>query len=335
MYDVLILGSGPAGLAAALALGRARRSAIILSHETFRNGRAAATHILGADGVNPNEYRETSRKQVLDKYETITYKNVQIVKAQSSKDDATRNPNGLPTLYTLTSVDGEEFTGRKVVWAPGSVDVFPEIEGYNENWPCNIYQGLFCDGWERNGHEAGIGVLAFPTHPIHAHNALRAFDFSPPRVIIFTNGPVAKDDPMQQVVQLAMANGVTLDERKIARLEGLSSGRGITVHFEEGKSETLGFIIHRAWTEPGAWELSKQLGLETDSMDYFGTFLKREEPLGTTSAPGVFACGDVASIGKGTPISHAHGVVAVDAIWAELATEDGMARMHKRMNGKA
>lgn len=331
MYDVLILGSGPAGLAAALALGRARRSAIILSHEQFRNGRAAQTHILGADGVNPNGHRESSRKQVLDKYDTITYKSVKIVRAESSKDDATRNPAGLPTLYTLTSVDGEEFTGRKVVWAPGSVDLFPQIEGYDENWPCNIYQGLFCDGWERNGHEAGIGVLAFPTHPIHAHNALRAFNFTPPRVIIFTNGALAEDDAMREVLQLAMANGVTLDERKIVRFEGLPSGRGITLHFENGDAETLGFLIHRAWTEPGAWDLSKQLGLETLTMDYFGTFLKREEPLGTTSAPGVFACGDVAGIGKGTPISHAHGVIAADGIWAELATEDAMAGMQKRM----
>ena len=57
-YDVLIIGGGPAGLSAALALGRARRAVLLVDGGPRRN--AAATHVhnfLTRDGTPPAELR--------------------------------------------------------------------------------------------------------------------------------------------------------------------------------------------------------------------------------------------------------------------------------------
>ena len=65
MYDVVIVGGGPAGLSAALMLGRCRRSVLICDSGRYRNERTDGVHgFLSRDGVKPGELLEISRGQL-------------------------------------------------------------------------------------------------------------------------------------------------------------------------------------------------------------------------------------------------------------------------------
>ena len=55
-YDVLVVGGGPAGLNAALVLGRQRRSVLLLDSGKPRNAPAAEMHmLLSRDSFPPAE----------------------------------------------------------------------------------------------------------------------------------------------------------------------------------------------------------------------------------------------------------------------------------------
>ena len=70
-YDTLIVGGGPAGLSAALVLGRCVRRVLVVDNGRYRNERSTALHCyLGHDGIVPLDLREQSRQQ-LKRYDTI------------------------------------------------------------------------------------------------------------------------------------------------------------------------------------------------------------------------------------------------------------------------
>lgn len=75
-YDVVVLGGGPAGLSAALVLGRCLRSVLVCDSGRYRNERSSALHCyMGHDGIPPIELFERSRRQLM------TYDSVSVVRA--------------------------------------------------------------------------------------------------------------------------------------------------------------------------------------------------------------------------------------------------------------
>src|SRR4051794_15753608 len=64
-YDVLIVGGGPAGLSAALVLGRCRRRVLVVDAGRPRNAAARALHgYLGRDGIPPRDFLRLGRVEV-------------------------------------------------------------------------------------------------------------------------------------------------------------------------------------------------------------------------------------------------------------------------------
>ena len=64
-YDVVIIGGGPAGLSAALALGRARKRVLLCDSGPRRNAAAEQIHnFVTRDGTPPNEFRHVGRQQL-------------------------------------------------------------------------------------------------------------------------------------------------------------------------------------------------------------------------------------------------------------------------------
>lgn len=133
-YDVLILGDGPAGPSAALALARGGRSAILLSSGSYRNQDVAALHIvIGHDGESPEQFRAGAREQLRQKYpNTVMAEGEMIVQArQADFSFQGRNWKG----FRLQSAGGNSFYGRKLIWAAGARDCFPEkVPGFTSCW---------------------------------------------------------------------------------------------------------------------------------------------------------------------------------------------------------
>jgi thioredoxin reductase len=72
LYDCAIIGGGPAGLNAALILGRARRNAILIDSNKPRNVVTQESHgFITRDGIKPNEFRQIAHKEIGRETRTI------------------------------------------------------------------------------------------------------------------------------------------------------------------------------------------------------------------------------------------------------------------------
>ncbi|KAG5806019.1 hypothetical protein H9Q71_009397 [Fusarium xylarioides] len=127
LVDVLIIGAGPAGLSAALALARQLHTAIVFNSSLFRN----------------------ARSEISERYKTISFEDREIAKVEKTSTGD----------FAATAVDGTTFTGRRVLLATGVTDLPLDIKGYAECWGHAIYHCLFCHGYEDTGKPSS-GVLA-------------------------------------------------------------------------------------------------------------------------------------------------------------------------------
>lgn len=137
LYDALIVGGGPAGLAAALGLGRLRRSAIVFDSGAYRNAGITAMHTVPSrDGAHPDDFRAVARAQIEGKYTSVEFAapGREIVRAARCEVGAGGEDGGY-SGFEVADRDGGVWRGRKLVLATGSKDVLPSIDGYTENWP--------------------------------------------------------------------------------------------------------------------------------------------------------------------------------------------------------
>src|SRR5215218_848371 len=72
LYDAVIIGGGPAGLSAALVLGRCVRRVAVCDSRQYRNAHSRTLHcFLSRDGIPPSSLLEESRGQ-LERYDTVS-----------------------------------------------------------------------------------------------------------------------------------------------------------------------------------------------------------------------------------------------------------------------
>jgi hypothetical protein len=132
IYDALIIGGGPAGMSAALALARVCRTSILFDSGEYRNQGAPEMHtFLSRDGIPPEQFRATARQQIQDKYSAqVEFKKSRVVRISN-----TEILQGYKGFEAVDSAN-QTFRGRKLVLATGTEDLLnDEVEGYKENWP--------------------------------------------------------------------------------------------------------------------------------------------------------------------------------------------------------
>src|SRR6266480_3507276 len=116
MYDVIVIGAGPAGLSAALMLGRCRRRVLVCDTGKPRNAAARALHgFLSRDCIPPLELLRLAREQMRP-YETVEMRDVEVTAAECRD-----------SRFHVTLADGSELQSRKLLIATGVVDNLPDI----------------------------------------------------------------------------------------------------------------------------------------------------------------------------------------------------------------
>ncbi|PNS14341.1 thioredoxin reductase [Sphaceloma murrayae] len=289
MYDAIIIGGGPSGLATCLGLARHLYKVLVVDSSQYRNAPASHMHnILGWDHVPPSVFRETVRTQIQTRYPNVTFAdNKQIIEIKPTLIDG-RN------AFQSVANDGTTWTARKVVLATGVKDVMLNITGYAEAWGNKIFHCLFCHGYEESGVDSAgllaIGVLANPNHgAIVAKFAARLAK----KVVIYTNGDV---NVYQSLVEKLKHPVFSFDQRVISRLEPIEDevhGGGIVLHMTSGEASKEAWLAHAPATTLRG-DLTKQLGVEVDEQGV----VKTTSPQGETNVKGVFAVGDCSTVLK-------------------------------------
>lgn len=144
MYDIIVIGGGPAGLQAALTIGRMHRSVLLLDSGEYRNGTVEHAHnLLTNDGRSPAELRRIAREE-LAAYATVEVRDA-AVSAVSGELDA----------FEVATAGGIE-RARRLVLATGMRDELPAIPGLAAQWGRRVAQCPFCHGHEFAGQRVGI-----------------------------------------------------------------------------------------------------------------------------------------------------------------------------------
>ncbi|KAJ5499240.1 Pyridine nucleotide-disulfide oxidoreductase class-II [Penicillium expansum] len=298
IVDALILGAGPAGLAAASALGRARRHVLIIAGPDYRNRASPAMHgVLACEGMNPIEFLTRSQHQITALYPTVRLESDTVVQ-RAAQIGTQEKP-----VFEVQTATGAVYQGRRLILATGAIDELPnEIAGFATCWPDHIYQCLLCDGFERAEGPFGVGVLAKPLSAHYVHLALRARCFND-RVVVYTDSLYTKEqqDEAAKLFAPALAQGVTLKHTPISRLEPNNKGLGVDIYLEGGQLEHVDFLVYKTLTRPASTDLALQLGLQVNEIPGQGSVIACKEPTGATSVPGLFVCGDAGSLIKEWP----------------------------------
>jgi thioredoxin reductase len=254
MYDAIVVGGGPAGLSAALLLGRSRRTVLVCDTGEARNAASHASHsFLTRAGTPPLEFRRLGREQL------ATYPGVELT--SSTVVDACAEDDHFVTIHA----DGRRVAARKLVLATGVRDELPAIEGLEALWGRSVFHCPYCDGWEvRDQPLAVYPNTDDPALVMQAALLIRQWSRD---LILLTNGPAPLDDESRSRLALF---GITL-----ASVDTLSR-RAIFVRPRQAPRN----------------ELAVRLGCElSDDPPFPG--LIRVDASGQTTVQGVYAAGDV------------------------------------------
>lgn len=129
IYDVLIIGAGPAGLSTALGLARQTYSAIVFDSQQYRNAYTQRMHnVVTWDHRPPAEFRAAARENIQSRYNSIHFKDATIVSAAKNEDGT----------FEVTGDHQNKYRGKKLALATGVMDVFPNIKGFEDLWGKSI-----------------------------------------------------------------------------------------------------------------------------------------------------------------------------------------------------
>ena len=282
-FDVAVIGGGPAGLAGALALVRARKRVVLFDRWPPRN--AAATEVRGfvtQDGTPPTEIRALAHQQLAE-YECFT------LREDTEVTDIERTDRGFSVIAGT-----ERVSVRRVLLCVGLVDVLPDLPGYRELWGTSLFQCPYCHGWEVR--DRSFGYLAPDAKCADWSILLRAWTKD---LVVFTGGMF--DVPAELRDELTRG-GVRLEEREVVGLRAVD-GALAAVQLADGSEVAREVLFVRP--PQRHTELVVRLGLELDKPDLVRTTQFE------TSIPGIFAGGDL--------MTHHHSAMAAAAAGSAAA----------------
>ena len=286
------MGGGPAGLAAALTLGRGRKRVLLCDAGPPRNAAAVRVqNFVTRDGTPPAEFRRIAREQL------TRYPNVEIVEARVASVDGARGAFEV-------SLGDKTLTARRVLLCTGMIDDLPQIEGFRELWGRSIFACPYCHGWEIQDQR--FACLATSPEMLNFAIFLRGWTSD---VVALTDGPCDMEPSLRAQLEAA---GVRVEPRRMARLVG--SDHLQRVEFETGAPLERDVLF--AHPPQRQVDLVRGLGLALDDKGFVQVNDSRE-----TSKPGIYAAGDLTSAAQSATLAAGAGMAAAAMLNRALTVE--------------
>ncbi|MBD8506757.1 NAD(P)/FAD-dependent oxidoreductase [Hoyosella sp. G463] len=296
-YDVAIVGGGPAGLAAAVTLGRSLRSVIVIDGGEPRNAPAEGAHnVLGQEGIAPHDLLVKGRAEARGYGAVIVDATV-----------ARARPSGAGG-FTLGLEDGTDISARRVLIATGIVDELPSVPGLRAHWGSRLLHCPYCHGWEARGQ--AIGVLA--TGPMAMHQALLFRQLSDSVTVFVHEREAFAADEREQLDAL----GIAVVPGPVREVGGDGPLRLLLGDGSSWEVDALA-VAPRFLARVDVYE---QLG-GVASEHPMGRFIETD-PMGRTEVEGVWAAGNVRDLKAMVTASAGDGVAVAAGLNADLVAED-------------
>ncbi|MFS0703615.1 NAD(P)/FAD-dependent oxidoreductase [Cellulomonas sp. 179-A 9B4 NHS] len=308
-YDVVVVGGGAAGLAAAVTLGRSLRSVLVVDAGEPRNAPAAGAHnLLGREGVPPHELLAAGRREA-GSYGAVVRRD-RAAGARRDGDD-----------LVVTLAEGGDVRARVLLLATGLTDVLPDVPGVRERWGADVLHCPYCHGWEVRGRR--IGVLATSENAVHQTLLLR--QLSDDVTLFLHTGPEPDEAAHEQLAAL----GVRVVRGTVARLDHDDAALRAVVLTDGTRVDVDALAVAPRFVANA--DLYEQLG-GTVSEHPFGTYVA-STPGGRTDLPGVWVAGNTTDLAAMVGASAAAGVLAGAGINADLVHADAEAavRAHRSL----
>jgi thioredoxin reductase len=302
-FDVVIVGGGPAGLSAAVMLGRCRRKVLIVDAGSGRNKASRAMHnYLTRDGISPVAFRRAARAE-LRKY------GVQVWVSEAVAVDTSETD-----WMTVRLQTGESVRTRKLLLATGVRDILPRLPGFDALYGVSVHHCPYCDGWEhRNQRLAAYGK---GKAALGLALSLRAWSS---RVTACTDGRRLREAD----VALAHRNRIRVRTERVSALEG-DRRQLRRIRFERGRPLecdamffNTGKVQRSNLPENVGCSFKPEGGVKTDARQ-------------CTGVPGVYLAGDAHEEVQFVIVAAAEGAIAATAINRALQEEATKSRRNAK-----
>jgi thioredoxin reductase len=271
LFDCAIIGGGPAGLNAALVLGRARRNTILFDNDNPRNAVTQESHgFITRDGVKPKEFREIAHKDI-SQYPSVIYENKKITSI--IKDNGS---------FDLTTSNNEMYQSKTIIIATGLKDNLPNIENISDYYGKSLFNCPYCDGWELRDKPL---VVIIDEQVQGFHFIQTVYNWSKD-LVVCTNGRLFENSDQKRLIQ---KKGIKIMENRVKIFDG-ENGQMEKVVFENRKSMVVkgGFVFPKPSQTS---DLAEEIGCEYNSLGGIST-----DSYGRTNIMGAYAAGDASIV---------------------------------------
>lgn len=296
IFDVIIVGGSYAGLSAALALGRALRTVLIIDNGNPCNAQTPYSYnFLTQDGKKPAEINSISKEQVLN-YPTVNFFNGLAKDGRIDHD-----------LFVIEAENAEIFKAKKLLFATGVLDIMPAIPGFSECWGISVLHCPYCHGYEIKNENTGI--LANGTIAYEIAKTINQWTSS---LTIFTDGKAIFST--EELKKLA-SRKIQINEKLIEKFEN-KDGYIENIKFKDESKHNLKAIYVTPHSEQKC-TIPQRFKCKINEHGCIETDIFQQ-----TTVAGIYAAGDCTSVGRSIAVAVAAGSVAGTFISKELTEEN-------------
>ncbi|MFF0989457.1 NAD(P)/FAD-dependent oxidoreductase [Kocuria nitroreducens] len=306
-YDVVVVGGGPAGLAGALCLARARRTVLVVDAGAPRNDPAEHLHnYLGRDGDAPGALLADGRAEITRYGADVVAGTVVSARSTGEGDDIG---------FRLTLEDGRSVRARRVLITTGLTDELPDVPGVAQRWGRDVLHCPYCHGWE--WRDEPLTVLG--TGPLGVQQAQLFRQWSHDITFVQHTAPEPDDEEREQLAAL----GIACVAGEVARV-AVAEDRITGLRLVSGELVPCrAVVVVPRFTVRS--DLIESLGLSTSQEEEkghaVGTYVP-SAPTGGTDVPGIYVAGNVTDLHAQVLAAAAAGLKTGTAVNTDLLAED-------------